>query len=252
MNNRTVYNYIISRLSRGKLHMTLIDPAKMDAEKIGEIGEIAERAGSSAIMIGGSTHLSMELVDRSVLEIRKKTSLPVILFPTAAATLSKHADALYYMSMLNSTDIRYLTGEQRQAIPFIRQTGIEPISMGYIIVEPGMTVGKVGKASVVPRDNPELAVSYSLMAQYFGMSLVYLEAGSGAPEPVPRKMIREVRDAIDIPLIVGGGIRTHEQARAISEAGADIIVTGTVVEEADDVLQALASIIEGINSRGMA
>ena len=247
MTEKTVYNYILSKLSHGKIHMTLLDPAKMEAEEIGRVGAMAERAGSAAIMIGGSTHLSMELVDKSVLEIRKKTSLPVILFPTAAATLSRHADALYYMSMLNSTDIRYLTGEQRQAIPFIRQTGIEPISMGYIIVEPGMTVGNVGKASAVPRESPELAVSYCLMAQYFGMSLVYLEAGSGAPEPVPVEMIREVKEAIDIPLIVGGGIRTPEQARAISEAGADIIVTGTVVEEAEDVHSTLSGIVEGIN-----
>jgi len=246
MTGKTVYNYILSRLSQEKIHMTLLDPAKMGPEEIGRVGEIAEKIGSAAIMIGGSTHLSMELVDKSVLEIRKRTSLPVILFPTAAATLSRHADALYYMSMLNSTDIRYLTGEQRQAVPFIKQTGIEPIPMGYIIVEPGMTVGKIGRATPLKRDEPEIAVSYCLMAQYFGMSLVYLEAGSGAPEPVPVNLISAVKEAISIPLIVGGGIRTPEQARAISEAGADIIVTGTLVEEAEDVHSALTGIVEGM------
>ncbi|MCK4614957.1 MAG: geranylgeranylglyceryl/heptaprenylglyceryl phosphate synthase [Thermoplasmata archaeon] len=240
----SVYNYIVSKLRNEKIHMTLLDPAKMRPERIGNIGAMAQKAGTSAIMLGGSTHLSMELVDESVLALKKETSLPIILFPAAAATLSRHADALYFMSMLNSTDINYIVGEQVKGAPLVKDFGIEPIPMGYIIVEPGMAVGHVGKAKVIPRDDPELAMHYSLTAQYFGMKLVYLEAGSGASHPVPAKMVREVKQGIEIPLIVGGGIRTPKQAREIIGAGADIIVTGTVVEETEDIFGTLEPIIQ--------
>jgi phosphoglycerol geranylgeranyltransferase len=107
--------------------------------------------------------------------------------------------------------------------------------MGYIVVEPGGAVGKVGEAELVPRDKPEVALGYALAAQYLGMKLIYLEAGSGADSHVPVEMISAVRDAIDVPLIVGGGIRTGEDAKAVKEAGADIIVTGTIVEQTADV-----------------
>lgn len=248
MSENFVYDYIVSKLKDEKIHMTLLDPGKMRSERIGNIGAMAQKAGTSAIMLGGSTHLSMESVDESVLALRKETSLPIILFPAAAATLSKHADALYFMSMLNSTDLRYVVGEQLKGAPFIKSFGLEPIPMGYIIVEPGMAVGHVGKAALIPRDNPELAMRYCLMAQYFGMKLVYLEAGSGAAFPVPAEMVREVKESIEIPLIVGGGIRTPAQAKEIIGAGADIIVTGTVVEEAEDVLGTLEPIIQEVEN----
>jgi len=119
--------------------------------------------------------------------------------------------------------------------------------MGYIIVAPGMKVGEVGQADVIPRDSPKTAVAYALAAQYLGMKYVYLEAGSGAPEPVPEEMIRAVRSAIDVPLLVGGGIRDAETAARVKGAGASIVVTGTVVEEGHSMSR-LQGIIEAIHS----
>ncbi len=246
MSTDSVYDYIVTALGKGKVHMTLLDPGKMSAEKIGEIAGLAEQAGTTAIMLGGSTHLETESVDQCVLTVKKKTSLPIILFPAEAATLSKHADALYFMSMLNSTKVRYIVGEQVMGVPFVKKYDIEPISMGYIIIEPGMEVGRVGKADPISRDDPSKAMHYSLLAQYFGMNLVYLEAGSGAHEHIPLEMVSLVKNNIDIPLIVGGGIRTSEAAGAIAAAGADIIVTGTVVEKSDDILHTLEPIIRAI------
>lgn len=242
----SIYNYIISTLREERMHMTLLDPGKMGAEEIGRLGAQAQKAGTSAIMVGGSTHLSTERVDECVLALRKETSLPIILFPPSAATLSGYADALYFMSMLNSTDIRFIVGEQLKGAPLIKKLGLEPIPMGYILVEPGMIVGKIGQADLIKRDDPERALNYSLMAQYLGMKLVYLEAGSGAPEPIPVEMVRTVKEKLEIPLIVGGGIRTPGQARSVVEAGADIIVTGTLVEETDDVQKILDPIIREI------
>ncbi|MGM0510301.1 MAG: geranylgeranylglyceryl/heptaprenylglyceryl phosphate synthase, partial [Thermoplasmatota archaeon] len=172
--------------------------------------------------------------------------IPVIIFPTAAKALSGKADAIYFMSMLNSKDIGKIIGEQVLGAPYVKKAGLETLPMGYVIVEPGMTVGKVGKADPIPRDRPETAVNYALAAQYLGMKFFYLEAGSGAPEPVPEKMIQYIKDDTDMTVIVGGGIRKPEQARKLSEAGADIIVTGTVIEESEKVHQDLKKLISAI------
>jgi len=241
-----VMNYILEKLKSEKMHMTLIDPAKQDPEKAGEIAYEAYTAGTDAIMIGGSTDLHIENVDKSVLEIKDRVDLPVILFPSGAHVISKYADAIYFMSLLNSRNPEFLIRQQVIGAPIVKKLGIEPIPMGYIIVEPGMTVGRVGEADLISRDKPEDAAAYALAAQYLGMKLVYLEAGSGAPEPVPPEMIRIVKSSIDIPLIVGGGIREYEKARNIAKAGADIIVTGTLVERVENIKEAVRKIVEAI------
>ncbi|MCK4718004.1 MAG: phosphoglycerol geranylgeranyltransferase, partial [Thermoplasmata archaeon] len=169
-----------------------------------------------------------------------------ILFPSTAAALSPRLDAIYFMTVLNSTDPRFITGEQHLGAPYIKKMSVETISMGYIIVEPGMTVGKVSKADVIKHEDLKGAVGYALCAQMLGMKLVYLEAGSGAPEPVPEDMIRAVKEALDIPLVVGGGIRTPEAAEKVAKAGADIIVTGTLVERTEDVHAALSGVVQAV------
>ncbi len=227
--------------------MTLLDPDKQSAEEAGSLASAAAKAGTDAIMIGGSTGVTQDKVDATVLAIKTAAQVPTILFPASAANLSRHADALYFMSLLNSRDPRLIVGEQRRAAPIVKRWGLETIPMAYLVVEPGMRAGEVGRAEPIPRSEPELAVEYALAAQLLGMKLVYLEAGSGAPEPVPSAMIHAVREALDIPLIVGGGIRTPEAAAAVARAGADIVVTGTVVERSKDG-DALRRIIQAVKA----
>ncbi len=227
--------------------MTLLDPEKQSAEAAGRLAGAAAASGTDAIMIGGSTGVTQAKVDATVLAIKAAAKVPTILFPASAANLSRHADALYFMSLLNSRDPRLIVGEQRRAAPLVKAWGLETIPMAYLVVEPGMRAGEVGRAEPIPRTHPQTAVEYALAAQMLGMRLVYLEAGSGAPEPVPPEMIRDVRAAIDIPLIVGGGIRTAEAATSVARAGADIVVTGTVVERAKDG-EALRKIIEAVKA----
>ncbi len=241
-----VMEYIEQRVKNEKMHMTLIDPDDQTPETAGEIAKAAKNAGTDAIMIGGSTGITKELMDNTIREIKKVVSIPVIIFPNSAHVLSPYADALYFMSLLNSRDVDMIIGQQVKGAIYVKKLGLEPIPMGYIIVEPGMTVGRVGKAVPIPRKNPELAVAYSLAAQYLGMRMVYLEAGSGAPEPVPADMISAVRKEISVPLVVGGGIRTPEKARGIAKAGADIIVTGTIVEIERDIESKLSELINAI------
>ncbi len=218
------------KMSKCALHMTLIDPAKQEPKKAGEVAKVAYELGTDAIMVGGSTGVTQENLDATVLAIKAQVKVPVIYFPSGADAISGHCDAIYFMSMLNSRNLRHVIREQVMGAPIVRRLGIEPISMGYIIVAPGMKVGEVGEADLVARDDPDTAVAYALAAEYLGMQSVYLEAGSGAPQPVPAEMIRAVRSKIHIPLLVGGGIRDAEHAAKAKEAGANVVVTGTVVE----------------------
>jgi len=137
------------------------------------------------------------------------------------------------MSLLNSLDPYFITGAQVLGAPLVKKFGLEAIPLGYIVVGQGATVGIIGRASPIPYDKPELAAAHALAAQYLGMRFVYLEAGSGAKQPVPNEMIRTVKDVVSVPLVVGGGIRSGEQVKEKVNAGADIIVTGNVVEESE-------------------
>jgi len=216
---------------KGVVHLTLIDPdpIKQSVIDAGQIASLAEKAGSNGIMVGGST--AFGIIDASVQEIKKQADIPVILFPGNVSGLSSSADAIFFMSLLNSRTTYWMIDAQTLAARHIRSYNLEAISMAYLIVYPGGTAGFVGDARLLPRNKPEIAVGYSLAAQYMGFQLVYLEAGSGADNVVPLPMIKLVSNSIDIPLAVGGGIYTPDQAAAIAAAGADIIVQGTVVEQ---------------------
>ncbi|HUS99544.1 MAG TPA: geranylgeranylglyceryl/heptaprenylglyceryl phosphate synthase [Candidatus Thermoplasmatota archaeon] len=194
-------------------------------------------------MVGGSTLLSQKQVDETVQAIKKNSDLPVILFPSGAKFLSKYADAVFFMSLLNSNNLNYVIREHVKGAPFVKYSRLEPISMGYVIVEPGMTAGRVGEADLIKRDDPQTAVGYALAAEYLGLKFFYIEAGSGAPTPVPNEMIRAVKKNTSIPLIVGGGIRDSGTAKEKAQAGADIIITGTAIEKDKDFKTTLTNII---------
>lgn len=225
-----VKDYIYERVSKGTMHMTLLDPAKQSPVRAAEMAVMAQEMGSDAIMVGGSTDVTQENLDATILAIKARATLPVIYFPSGAHAISRHADAMYFMSMLNSVNVNHVIGEQVKGAPIVKMLGIEPISMGYIIVEPGMKVGEVGMARPIPRNDPQMAAAFALAAEYMGMRLVYLEAGSGAPQPVPYEMITTVKRTISVPLLIGGGIRDARTAERVRLAGADVVVTGTVVE----------------------
>jgi len=242
----TITQDIIKKTKKKHLHFSLLDPDKQSPEEAGSIAKTATEAGSSAIMIGGSTLLSQKQVDETVQAIKKNSNLPTILFPSGAKFLSKYADAVFFMSLLNSRNLDYVIREHVKGAPFVKYSGIEPISMGYVIIEPGMTAGKVGEVDLIGKDDIQTAVGYALAAQYLGMSFFYLEAGSGAPMPVSNEMIAAVKKNINIPLVVGGGIRTAKTASEKAKAGADIVVTGTTLEEETDLKKALSKIIKSI------
>ena len=247
-----IETYIHEKLEKEKLHFVLLDPDDVDPETAGKIAEMSEGIGVDAIMIGGSTGAEGEVLDGVVKAIKESSSLPTILFPGSHGGISRYADAIFFMSLLNSRNPFFITGAQALGAFQVKRYGIEPIPMAYLIVEPGETVGWVGDAKPIPRHKPKIAAAYALAGQYLGMRLVYLEAGSGAPQPVPPEMIGLVKRVIDVPLIVGGGIRTEEQAKAAVKAGADIVVTGTAIEKAGSIEKAeekLRELNRGIKSK---
>lgn len=237
-------------LKDGAAHLTLIDPAKQPPSVAGKIASDASRANTDGIMVGGSTRAAGKLLDDTVLEIKRDVDLPVILFPSGEAGLSKYADAVFFMSMLNSRDPYFISGAQRRGAPIVRELGLEPIPTAYLVVEPGGAAGRVGKADLIPRSRPEVAVAYALAAQYLGMRFVYLEAGSGAKQPVPVEMVEAVRKVTDTTLIVGGGIRTAQAAAERVRAGADIVVTGTLVERVAARVKRISELVAAVKSAG--
>lgn len=244
----TVKQYLLDKISEGTVHVALLDPDKQDAEVAGEMALRMKEAGADAVFIGGSTGLTVENMTDTANAIREKSGLPVIYFPGTPEAITPAIDAILFMSLMNSRDLNLVVRAQAYSAPIIKKLGIEAISMGYIVVEPGMKVGKVGQADLIERDRIDKAVGYAMAAEMLGMSLVYLEAGSGADRPVPPEMISAVKASINVPLIVGGGIRTPEAAEAARKAGADIIVTGTFIEQCDDTskLKAVVSAAKGL------
>ena len=244
-----VEQYLDDVITRdGAAHLTLIDPDAQEPSAASDIARAAEKAGSSAIMVGGSVGASGGILDLTLRAIREAADLPRILFPSSACGLSRYADAVFFMSLLNSRDVNYLIGNQMLGAKAVLEYGIEPIPMAYLILEPGGTVGWVGDAKLIPREKPELAVAYSLAGRFLGMRYTYLEAGSGAADPVPPEMIRAVKSAGCKTLVVGGGIRDEKAARAAVVAGADIIVTGTAIEEASEVERTIAGFVDAITT----
>jgi phosphoglycerol geranylgeranyltransferase len=232
---------------RGAGHLTLIDPDSQGPEQAGAMALAAQQGGTDAIMVGGSVGAAGILLHETVREIKKRTDLPVILFPSSVAGLCENADAVFFMSLLNSRSPAYIVENQALGAPLILRYGLEPIPMAYIIIEPGGTVGFVGDARLIPRRKPELAAAYALSAKFMGMRMVYLEAGSGADSPVPANMVALVKKLLgDVLLIVGGGIRCGEAAAELVAAGADLIVTGTGVEKSQDVTLFVSELTKSI------
>ncbi|ADM26911.1 geranylgeranylglyceryl diphosphate synthase [Ignisphaera aggregans DSM 17230] len=229
-----VYTYIKREIEDGgKLHFSLVDPEKvLNLEDLRKTLRALVEAGTNAILIGGSLNVFNEDVEK-IVDIVEELEVPSILFPGSIAGIAKNADAIMMLSLLNSDDVYFIVGAQAYAAPIIKRLGLEVLPTGYIVVgEAHTSVSIMGRARMIPFDKPEICAAYALAGKYMGMRFIYLEAGSGAPKPVPPEFVRVVKKAIeDTILIVGGGIRSSEVALEIANAGADIIVTGTIIEK---------------------
>jgi phosphoglycerol geranylgeranyltransferase len=240
-----IEDYVLNQIkTNGTLCFPLIDSeSALDAVLI---AKKAERMGASAILIGGSSAIDQIELTQLVSTIKSEIKIPVILFPGNVTGISSNADAILFSSLLNSENPYFITGAQALGARTVRKYGIEPLPTGYLIVGDGTTAWFIGRARGIPFNKPEIAIMYSLAAQYLGMRFLYLEAGSGALQSVSPQMVASVRKYYKGVILIGGGIRTAETAKLISAAGADIIVVGTIIEKQRNWEDILSSIINAI------
>ncbi len=229
---RTTYEYIIKKINKqGALHFSLIDPdpTRQSPKKAAKMAQYAEEAGTDGILIGGSTVFDQTFVDQTITAIKENVNIPIIIFPGGITNISKFADAILFMSLLNSEDPYFIITQQALASYTVRMANLEYISTAYLIVEPGATAGWIGKAKLLPRNKPKLTAAFSLAAEMIGYKMIYLEAGSGG-DCIPPEIIKLCSTILNIPIMTGGGVNCKEDARIFVEAGADIIVMGSFLE----------------------
>ncbi len=216
---------------KGAVFCILIDPDKV---KTGDLESFVVKCRDldvDALLVGSSLALD-DHFDDTVKKIKSLSGIPVILFPGGAAQVSRHADAILFLSLISGRNPDYLFGDHVKAAPSIRSSNVEPISTGYMLIESGAvsTTEFISNTRPIPREKPEIALAHALAAEFMGMKMVYLEAGSGAPNTVPDEMISLLKKEISLPIIVGGGITNPETAKHKVDAGADIIVVGNHLE----------------------
>lgn len=251
--DRKIYEKIESQVQSGeKLYWVLLDPDDFKPEAAAEIAAESESCGADAILIGGSL-LHTEYFNSFVQAIQEAVTIPVILFPGDATQISQHADAILFHSLISGRNPDFLIGEQLKGAPLVKKFGIEPISTAYMLIESGTvtSVEFMSNTRPIPREKPGIAALHGLAAQYMGQKLIYLEAGSGAKLSVPPTVIGAVKSQVDIPIIVGGGIRDGQSALEKLQAGADILVTGNVLSAADgkERMKAIAETVKKFRNR---
>jgi len=236
----------------GAILSIIIDPLDWPSpDAAAAAGKQAAEAGADLIAVGGSTGAQGELLDVVTRQIKENVSVPVALFPGNIATITRYADAIYFMSLLNSRNPYWISQAQTLAAPTIHRMGLEPLPVGYIVVAPGGTVGWVGDANLIPRDKPAIAAAVALAGEYSGSRVIFTDVGSASKEgPVPLDMVAAVSRAISVPYLVAGGIRTPQQAADIIKAGADWVQIGTAVEKSKDAKKATEALVKAIKAEG--
>lgn len=248
-----VSRYISDVLARdGAMLFVLIDPCDhASEEKAAKTAHEACDGGADVILVGGSIGAQGSLLDDTTRMIKDRVNVPVVLFPGNIATLTHHADALYFMSLLNSRNPYWISQAQTLAAPIVKRMGIEALPVGYIVVEPGGTVGWVGDVNMVPRDKPNIAASLALAGEFMGSKYIITDVGSASRiGPVPKEMVAAVSKSISVPYIIAGGIRTTKQAAELIAAGGDILQVGTAVENKHNVKTIVGSLSKAIKLEG--
>lgn len=219
----------------------LIDPDKINEVDLRKLVELANVANVDYLFVGGSLMTSTWL-DKLLIFIKNQSNIPTILFPGSMNQISKYADGILYLSLISGRNPQYLIGEHVVSAPMIKQSGLEVLPTGYILIDGGKatTVSYMSHTNPIPNNKPEIAQCTAMAGEMLGLKLIYLDAGSGAEISVSTEMIASVKASIEIPLIVGGGIRTPEKAHEMYRAGADLLVVGNVLEKDPMLLQEFA------------
>ncbi|MCZ2459575.1 MAG: geranylgeranylglyceryl/heptaprenylglyceryl phosphate synthase [Chitinophagales bacterium] len=230
-----------------KSFAVLIDPDNVNSNILDELIELSVSAKVDYFLVGGSLVISNYL-DECVQHIKQNCDLPVILFPGSPTQVSKYADALLYLSLISGRNPELLIGQHVVSAPFVKQSGLEIVPTGYIVIDGGAptTVSYISNALPVPADKNEIAMCTAMAGEMLGMKVIYMDAGSGAKRPISESMIKIVADHIDVPLIIGGGIIHPEKAYLNCKAGADVIVVGNAIEKDATLIKEMSDAIHSI------
>ncbi len=248
-----VEKYLNGIISSGSgVFMGLIDPDKQSPKEALRLAKTMYEGGADIIMLGGSIGAQGVALDEMAKLIKESVSVPLHLFPGNISNITKYADSIYFMSLLNSKNPYWISGAQSLAAPMISKYKMEAIPTAYLVFEPGQTVGYVGEAKLLPTDKPDMPAAYSMAAQYMGMRFVILESGSGAPAPVPLPILSAIRQTCDINIVIAGGVKTPDQARELIKGGANCIHIGTKIEEDKNPLDKVKRFAKAIHTKAGA
>jgi putative glycerol-1-phosphate prenyltransferase len=243
-----LYQQLLEKKHRGqKSFAVLIDPDKVDEAAIDRLTRLATEARADYLFVGGSLVISNHL-DKVVQRIKQHCSIPVILFPGSPSQISVHADGLLYLSLISGRNPELLIGQHVISAAAVKQSGLEIISTGYMVIDGGAptTVSYISNAAPVPADKNEIAMCTAMAGEMLGMKVIYMDAGSGAKRPVAESMIEKVARSIEVPLIVGGGITTPEKAYLNCKAGADVLVIGNAIEKDISLITEMSAAIHSV------
>ena len=246
----TIYTQLQQARTQGKKSFAvLVDPDKTELQQMDTLLALGEQAKIDYWFVGGSLVISSQL-DELVRHIKKNTSIPVVLFPGSPSQVTRQADALLYLSLISGRNPELLIGQHVLSAPFVKQSGLEILSTGYIVVDGGAptTVSYISNAAPIPADKEDIALCTALAGEMLGMKLIYMDAGSGAKQPITTSMIKRVANQISIPLIVGGGIKTPEKAQENCKAGADLIVVGNAIEKEVSLISEISAAVKNSSS----
>ena len=244
-----VYQSLLERKKNGQKSFTvLIDPDKVDSSSLSSLVQLANDSKVDYFFVGGSLVVSDHL-DDCIAQIKKESSIPVILFPGSPSQLSKHADALLYLSLISGRNPELLIGQHVISAPFVNKSGLEIMPTGYMVIDGGAptTVSYISGAAPIPADKAEIALCTAMAGEMLGKKLIYMDAGSGAKKPIPEEMISLVAKNIEVPLVIGGGIRDAEKAYLNCKAGADVIVVGNILERNPSLLGEIAAAVHQVH-----
>ncbi|MEQ1796438.1 MAG: geranylgeranylglyceryl/heptaprenylglyceryl phosphate synthase [Lacibacter sp.] len=243
-----IYTQLLEKKQKGqKSFAVLIDPDKVNKESVEQLVKLSVDAAVDYFLVGGSLVISNRL-DEVVQQIKALCDIPVILFPGSPSQVSTYADGLLYLSLISGRNPELLIGQHVISAPFVKQSGLEIISTGYMVVDGGAptTVSYISNAAPLPADKNEIAMCTAMAGEMLGMKVIYMDAGSGAKRAISESMIQSVAQQIEAPLIVGGGILDPEKAYRNCKAGADVIVIGNAIEKDASLIKEMAAAIHSV------
>ncbi|MCF8234695.1 MAG: geranylgeranylglyceryl/heptaprenylglyceryl phosphate synthase [Bacteroidales bacterium] len=244
----SIYSRIVEKKAAGKKQFAvLVDPDKPDDKSIEKVARLGEKSGVDYFFVGGSL-LTTDSLDHCIKILKANSNIPVVLFPGNTLQMSGKADAFLYLSLISGRNAEMLIGRHVISAPYLKLSSLEVISTGYMLIDSGKptTVSYMSNSSPIPADKVDIAACTAMAGEMLGMKLIYMDAGSGAKNPVSAEMINMVRLHIEIPLIIGGGIKSAEKAIGNAKSGADLIVVGNSIESDPQLIPEISEALHAL------